>query len=130
MNRGADEATFEKYNYKFDKLKDHWAAAQYCRPKDFGNVPNFKHTSLDNTLYSNTTENWFNRYYKWNSNKHSDDIRENIRENIQMIINKPFIYGNELTFLKATLKQYERRGNIGYFYGHRDNYFEDDNLIV
>ena len=97
QNRGCEEDSFQPFDCKVPhKLNTHWAC-QYVGP--VGNVPNMSHKLIDEELYHGSS---------WREGS----LRVNI---LDKFIESEF----KDNYLRASLKQLERRGSLGIFKGHR-----------
>jgi hypothetical protein len=147
------EYAYAKMNCKIKKL-NHSSWSDYCGKPC--NIPNGVNFNLDDDLHHNPdrTSHWRAFYSekkeqlpssKWK--KEDGTPEEELSRNIMAIKDKldmprpkkdplnDFIKtdidvdASLLTYYVATEKQLKRRGEIGRFYTHRDNCFEDDTMI-
>lgn len=111
-NRNCDEESIQTNNFKTEMYMKNGIGSGYWGK--IGNVPNMSYKTLDDELYPKNGD------YKINKWKQTDgSILETIDN---AIINKPDYERNKTSYLKATIKQIERRNEPGIFKGHnRDN---------
>lgn len=111
-NKMCDEDSIQRkkeYETKVN-VRLHHSSNIYLHKK--GNVPNMPYDTLDEELQE--------LEYKW---EHTDDtIEKSIDKAIDLRKQNNFLesgYANKSSYLKATKKQLERRGEVGVFKGHR-----------